>query len=158
MIPISLCWDTRKRSALLKWNGLISLRWQNGKILTRVLGLPIPLHFKKKGVQLPGKIPIRQIRLKGMLSFFSKWKLRKVEGTLSFPDPMVNGILCGWMSAIQAESPDRKNRVTVNFLGENWCRGEMILSLKLFFQYLRSWIIPLVREMRGRKPGKGGES
>jgi hypothetical protein len=22
MIPISLCWDTRKRSVLLKWNGL----------------------------------------------------------------------------------------------------------------------------------------
>ena len=158
MIPISLCWDTRKRSALLKWNGLISLGWQNGKMLTRILGLPIPLHFKKKGIQLSGKIPIRWIHLKGMLSFFSKWKLRKVEGTLSFPDPMVNGVLYGWMSAIQSERTDQKNRLTINFLNENWCKGEVILSLRIFFQTLRGWIIPLVREMRGRKPRKGGES
>jgi hypothetical protein len=124
----------------------------------RIVGLPIPLPFNKKGIQLPGKIPIRWIHLKGMFSFFSKWKLRKVEGTLSFPDPMVNGVIYGWMSAIQAESTGRKNRLTINFLNENWCRGEVILSLGIFFQTLRGWIIPLVREMRGRKPRKGGES
>ena len=158
MIPISLCWDTRKRSVLLKWNGFISAGWQDGKILMKILGSPIPLPLKKKGIQLFGKLPMRWIYLKGIFSFLSKWKLKKVEGTFSFPDPMVNGVLYGWMSAIHAGSADRKNRVTVNFLGENWSGGEMTLSLKIFFQYLRSWIFPLIREMRGRKVRKGGES
>jgi len=158
MIPISLCWDTRKRSALLKWNGLISSGWQDGKIRVKILGSPIPLSLKKNGVHLFGKLPVRWIYLKGIFSFLSKWKLKKVEGTFSFPDPMVNGVLYGWMSAIQAGGVDRKNRVTVNFLGENWCEGEMTLSLKIFFQYLRSWIFSLIRERRGRKGRKGGES
>ncbi len=158
MIPISLCWDTRKRSVLLKWNGFISSGWQDGKILMKVLGSPIPLPLKKKGIQLLGKLPIRWIYLRGIFSFFPKWKLKKVEGTVSFPDPMVNGVLYGWMSAIQTGRADRKNHVAVNFLGENWCRGEMTLSLKIFFQYSRSWIFPLIREMRGRKARKGGES
>jgi hypothetical protein len=158
MIPVSLCWDTRKRSALLKWNGLISSGWQDGKIRVKILGSPIPLSLKKNGVQLFGKLPVRWIYLKGIFSFLSKWKLKKVEGTFSFPDPMVNGVLYGWMSAIQAGGVHRKNRVTVNFLGENWCEGEMTLSLKIFFQYLRSWIFFLIRERRGRKGRKGGES
>jgi hypothetical protein len=158
MIPISLCWDTRKRSALLKWNGLISSGWQDGKIRVKILGSTIPLSWKKKGVQFFRKLPVRWIYLKGIFSFLSKWKLKKVEGTFSFPDPMVNGVLYGWMSAIQAGRVDRKNRVTVNFLGENWCEGEMTLSLKIFFQYLRSWIFFLIRERRGRKERKGGES
>ncbi|MCJ7785878.1 MAG: hypothetical protein MUP41_18255 [Desulfobacterales bacterium] len=158
MIPISLCWDTRKRSVLLKWNGFISAGWQDGKILMKILGSPISLPLKKKGIQLFNKLPIRWIDLKGIFSFLPKWKLKKVEGTFSFPDPMVNGVLYGWMSAIQAGRADRKNRVTVNFLGENGCGGEMTLSLKIFFQYLRSWIFPLIREMRGRKVPKGGES
>ena len=158
MIPISLCWDTRKRSVLLKWNGLISSGWQDGKIRVKILGSPIPLSLKKNGVHLFGKLPVRWIYLKGIFSFLSKWRLKKVEGTFSFPDPMINGVLYGWMSAIQAGRVDRKNRVTVNFLGENWCEGEMTLSLKIFFQYLRSWIFFLIRERRGRKGQKGGES
>jgi hypothetical protein len=158
MIPISLCWDTRKRSALLKWNGFMSSGWEGGKIRMKILGFPIPLPLKKKGIQLFGKLPIRWIYWKGNFSFLPKWKLKKVEGTFSFPDPMVNGVLYGWMSAIHAGRADRKNRVTVNFLGENWFGGEMTLTLKTFFQYLRSWIFPLIREMRGRKVRKGGES
>lgn len=157
MIPISLCWDTRKRSVLLKWNGFVSSGWQDGKIRMKVLGLPIPIPMKRKGIQLFGKLPIRWVYLKGIFSFLPKWKLRKVEGTVSFPDPMVNGVLYGWMSAIQTERAGRKNRVTVNFLGENWCRGEMTLSPKIFFHYLRTWIFPLIREMRERKAQKGGE-
>jgi hypothetical protein len=158
MIPISLCWDTRKRSVLLKWNGLISSGWQDGKIRMKILGSPIPLPRKKKGIQPFGKLPIRWISLKGIFSFLSKWKLKKVGGTLSFPDPMVNGVLYGWVSAFQAGRADRKNRVTVNFLGKNGCEGEMTLSLKILFQYLRSWIFFLIRERRGRKGRKGGES
>ena len=157
MIPISLCWDTRTRSVLLKWNGFISSGWENGKIRVKILGLSLPIPLKRKGVQPFGKLPIRWIYLKEILSFLSKWKLKKAEGTLSFPDPMVNGVLYGWISVLQAERSDRKNRVTVNFLGENWCRGKMTLSLKIFFNYLRTWIFPLILEMRGRKARKGGE-
>jgi hypothetical protein len=58
------------------------------------------------------------------------------------------------MNAIQAGRADRKNRMTLNFLGENWCEGEMTLSLKIFFQYLRSWVFSLIRERRGRKVRK----
>jgi hypothetical protein len=158
MIPISLSWDSRKRSFLLKWNGFVSSGWEKGKMVIKILGVPIPISLKKKRIPLPGKLPLRWIYLKGIFSFLAKWKLKKVEGTLSFPDPMINGMLYGWMSAMETARVDRKIHVTVNFLGENWCRGEVIVSLKILFHHLRSWIFPLIREMRGRKPRKGGES
>ncbi len=158
MIPISLSWDSRRRSVLLKWNGFVSSGWEKGKMLVKILGVPISIPFKKKRIPLPGKLPLRWIYLKGIFSFLAKWKLKKVEGTLSFPDPMLNGMLYGWLSAMETARTDRKIYVAVNFLGENWCRGEVTLSLKKFFHHLRSWIFPLIREMRGRKPQKGGES
>jgi hypothetical protein len=158
MTPISLSWESRKRSVLLKWNGFISSGWENGRISAKILGVPIPLPLKKKKIKLPSHLPIRWIYLKGIFSILTKWKLKKVEGTLSFPDPMVNGILYGWMSAIQTGRADQKIHLTVNFLGENWCRGEVTLSLKILFHHFRNWIFPLVRETRGKKPRKGGES
>ncbi len=158
MIPISLSWESRGKSVFLKWNGFVSSGWENGKISVKILGLSIPTPSKKKKIQLPVKLPMRWIYLKGMFSFLTKWKLKKVEGTFSFEDPMVNGILYGWMSAIQTGRADQKIHVAVNFLGENWCRGEMTLSLKILFHHLRSWVFPLIREMKGKKVSKGGES
>jgi hypothetical protein len=143
---------------LLKWNGFVSSGWENGKISTKIFGLPVPLPLKKKKAQPPSKLPIRWVYLKGIFSFLTKWKVKKVEGTLSFPDPMINGILYGWMSAIQTGRANQKAHVTVNFLGENGCRGEVTLSLKILFHHLMSWILPLSREMRGKRPRKGGES
>jgi hypothetical protein len=156
MIPISLNWDTQKKLVFLRWNGFVSSEWEGGKIVVKILGMSIPL--KKEKIQLPGRLPIRWIYLKGFLSFVTKWKIKKVEGTLSFPDPMINGILYGWMSAIQAGKGERKIDVTVNFLGENGCRGEATLPLKIFFRHLRSWISLLIRETKGKKVRKGGES
>jgi hypothetical protein len=158
MIPISLDCDTQKGALLLKWDGFISSGWRNGKMSMRILRLPIPLPLKKKKIQLPAKLPIRWIYLKGIFSFLTGWKLKRVEGTFSFPDPMVNGVLYGWMSAFQAQKASGKIHLTVNFLGENWCRGQATLSLKALFHHIRSWIFPLIREMRGRKPQKGGVS
>jgi hypothetical protein len=158
MIPISLNWDTQKKSVLFRWNGLVSSGWENGKMMMKILGMSIPLRLKKKKIQLPSRLPIRWSYLKGIFSFLTKWKLKKVEGTLSFPDPMINGMLYGWMSAIQTGRGDRKMHVTVNFMGENWCRGEVTFSIKILFHHLRSWIFPLILEMRGRKPRKGGET
>jgi hypothetical protein len=83
--------------------------------------------------------------------------MKRVEGTISFPDPMVNGILYGWMSAIQTREPDRRIAVTVNFSGENWLNGEFAFSLKTLIHHFRNWIYPLIREMRGRKVSKGGD-
>jgi hypothetical protein len=158
MIPIALKWNTRTRSVLLKWNGFISSRWEKGRMMAKILGLSILLPLKDKRIQLPSRFPVRWIYVKGIVSFLTKWKAKKVEGTLSFPDPMLNGILYGWMSALQTERAERKIHITVNFLGENWCRGEVTLSLKILFHHLRSWIFPLILEMRERKPRKGGKS
>jgi hypothetical protein len=158
MIPISLNWDTQKKLVLLRWDGFFSSGWKNGKRMMKILGISIPLPLIKKKIQFPSQLPIRWSYLKGIISFLTKWKLKKVEATLSFQDPMVNGILYGWMSAIQSGRADRKINVTISFLGENWCRGEATLSLKILFHHLRGWIFPLIREMRGRKPRKGGES
>jgi hypothetical protein len=158
MIPISLCWDTWKRSVLLKWNSFVSSGWENGKISTKILGLPIPLSFKRKKIQFPSQPPIRWVYMKGIFSFLAKWKAKKVEGTLSLSDPMVNGVLYGWMSAIQTLRADHRVHVTVNFLGKNGCKGEVTLSLRVLFYHLRSWILPLICEMRGKKSRKGGES
>jgi len=158
MIPISLCWDTQKRSVLLKWNGVISSGWENGKILMKIFGLSIPVPLKKKRILIFHKLPIQWIYLRDVFSFLTKWKIKKVEGSISFPDPMINGVLYGWMSAIQTARTSPKIHVRVNFLGENWCRGEVTLSLKILFHHLRKWILPLIREMRRKNPRKEGEA
>jgi hypothetical protein len=158
MIPISLCWDIQKRSVLLKWNGVISSGWENGKVLTKILGISIPVPLKKRRIPIFRKPPIQWIYLKGVFSFITKWKIKKMEGSISFPDPMINGVLYGWMSAIQTERKSPNIYVRVNFLGENWCRGEVTLSLKILFHHLRMWIFPLIREMRRKNPRKEGES
>ena len=155
MIPISFCWDTRKRSLLLKWNGFISSGWENGKISTKILRVSIPIPMKRKKIQLSGGLPMRWLYVKGLFSFLTKWRVKKIEGTLSFPDPMVNGVLYGWMSAFPMGRKDRKIYLTVNFLGENVCKGEVTLSPKVLFYPFKTWIFPLIREMRGRKPRKG---
>jgi hypothetical protein len=154
MIPISFSWDTQRRLILLKWNGFLSLRWERGKASTKVLGLSIPINFRKRKALLP----LRWVYLKGVFSFLTKWELKKVEANLSFSDPMVNGLLYGWVKAIETVKGNRKINVTINFLGENGCRGESVISPPILFHHLRKWILPLLWEMRGRRPQKGGES
>jgi hypothetical protein len=52
MIPVSLGWDTQRRSILLKWDGFISSGWDNGKISAKILGYSIPIPLKKEKIQL----------------------------------------------------------------------------------------------------------
>jgi hypothetical protein len=158
MIPVSFCWDTQKRSVILKWNGFISSQWKDRKISIKALGCSIPISIKKQEIQPPGRLPMRWVYLNGMFTFLTKWKLKKLEGNLSFPDPMVNGILYGWASALQTGKKNQKIHVAINFLGENWWRGEVTISLKILFHHFRRWIFPLIHEIRGKKPRKGGES
>jgi hypothetical protein len=148
MIPVSFIWDTRKRSVYIKWNGFFSLGWEKGRVLKKTFGLtlPIPLSGASGKIHSPS---MRWIYLKGAFSFLKGWKLKKVQGSLSFPDPMVNGLLYGCLSALEKEKVDRNINLTINFVGENWCSGEATISAKTLFGHLKGWILPLVRETRG---------
>ena len=159
MIPISFWWNARKRSASLKVDGFVSSEWENGKLTTKILRMPIPLSLTKEKTRFSGLPPVRWFYLKGIFRFLAEWKMKRVEGTFSFPDPMVNGILYGWMSAARAAwDRDGKIDVTVNFSGENRVEGEFAVSLKTLVHHFRSWIYPLILEMRGRKQRKGGNT
>ncbi len=151
MIPISFSWNSRNRSASVDLDGFVSSKWKGGRMTTKILGIPISFSLTKKPVRFSRIPPIRWVYLRGFFSFLSKWKLKKLEGIVSFPDPMVNGVVYGCMSAVQAVKPDRKIAVTVNFFGENRLRGEFGVSLKTLLHHFRSWIYPLIREMRGKR-------
>jgi hypothetical protein len=149
MIPfLLLSWDTQKRLVSIKWNGFLSLVWEKGKILIKILGLPIPFRLGQKKIHSH----IRWVYLKEAFSFLAKWKINKVEGTFSLPDPMMNGLLYGWISAFKTVKPSRKISVTINFLGENRFSGEAFLSLKAFFHHLKRWVFLLLREKKIRRP------
>ena len=154
MIPISFSWDTQEKLISLRWNGFFSIRVEKGKVSKKILGMCIPFRFKKTQARLP----FRWVYLKGIFSFFTRWKLKKVEGTLSFPDPMLNGTLYGWASVLGTGKDNRKIHITINFKGENWCRGEFVLPPKILLQHFKKWILPLFWEMKRRRLPKGGES
>ena len=166
MIPVSFIWDTRKKSVYIKWNGFFSFGWKKGKVLKKMLGLSIPIPPSAASGKV-GSPRMRWVYFKEAFSFLKEWKLKKVEGSLSFPDPMVNGLLYGWLSALETGRVSRKihsstprpkgwglgavERVnlTINFLGENWFSGEATISPKNLFAHLRGWIFSLLREMKG---------
>lgn len=147
MIPVSFSWDTREKSISLKWSGFLSLSWKKGKVLTKFIGVTIPFRLRKKRIHFP----VRWGYSKEVLSFLRGWRLKKIEGTLSLPDPMMNGVLYGWLSVLETGKRGRKINVSVNFLGENWFSGEAVLSPKVIFSRLKSWAFLLLRERRGRR-------
>lgn len=148
MIPFSLSWDTQKRLISFKWNGFLSLVWEKGKVLTKILGFPIPFRLRQKKIHFP----IRWVYLKEAFSFLTKWRLKKVEGTFSLPDPMMNGLLYGWISALEIVKAGRKIHVTINFLGENRFSGEAVLSLKAFSHHFKRWVFLLLQKRKGGRP------
>ncbi len=154
MIPISFWCDARKRSASLKVAGFVSAEWEKGKATAKILNIPTPFSLNKQRNKVFGIPPVRWKYLKGVLSFLRHWRVKKIEGTLSLPDPMMNGVLYGWMSALQTRGPDRKMDITVNFSGENWLKGELKIPLRTVWHHFRSWIYPLIKEMRARKRSK----
>jgi len=153
MIPFSLFWDTQKRSIWLKWNGFFSLVWEKGKVSTKILGFPIPFSLRRKRVHFP----MRWVYLKEVSSFLTKWRLKKVEGALSLPDPMMNGLLYGWISALNTRKGGKKVHITINFLGENRFSGEAVFPLKAFFHHLKRWVFLLLGERKIRRVRRGGE-
>ncbi len=155
MIPfLSLSWDTQKRMVSIKWNGFLSLLLGKGKILMKILGFPMPFRLRQKRIHSR----MRWIYLKEAFSFLANWKVKKAEGTFSLPDPMMNGCLYGWISALETVKPNRKINVTINFVGENRFSGEAALSPKAFFHHLKRWIFLLLREKKMRRLRSGGGS
>jgi hypothetical protein len=155
MIPILLTWNTREKVILIKWNGFFSFGWEKGKRVKTIFKIPIPY---RSGAKRDKKIHFPQMRwiyLKEAFSFLGEWKLKRAEGTLSFQDPMVNGILYGWLSAFGPRKENRNINLTINFLGENGCSGEATVSPKVAFHRLKRWV-PLFLK-KGRKLPKGGE-
>ncbi len=154
MIPFSFLWDTQKRSILLKGNRFLSFGWKRGNVLMRIFGFPFSFNPRGKGI----RFPMRWIYLKEALSFLKEWRLKKMEGTISIPDPMINGLLYGWISALETGRTGEKIHVTINFIGQNRFSGEAILPLKAFIYHLKRWVFLLLREKRRRRPDRGGES
>ena len=150
MIPLSLLWDTRTKSVYLKWDGLFSLGVNEGKIVGRVFGLSIPLPLRRSEKRKRFRVSLRWADLKEGLFFLRKWKLKRAEGTVSFPNPVMNGMLYGWMAAFDSWRGDQRVNFTINFNGENRFSGEAKLSLKALVTELRRWIFPLLWRM-GRK-------
>lgn len=145
MIPFSFFWDTQNRSISLKWNGFLSLVWEKGRVSTKILGFPIPFSLRQKKV----RFSMRWVYLKEVFSFLKKWRLKKVEATLSLPNPMMNGLLYGWISAFGKGKVTRKVNVSINFLGENRFSGEAVLPLKPFLHHLKRWVFLLLQEKWG---------
>ncbi len=155
MIPISFWWNARRKSASLKVDGFVSSEWENGRLTTKILKMPIPLSLSKEKARFTGIPPVRWVYLKGIFSFLKEWEVKRVEGTFSFQDPMVNGILYGWMSAARtAWDKGGKIDVAVNFSGENRLEGEFGISVKTLVRHFVRWIHPLVREVRGKRHPK----
>lgn len=151
MIPISLKWNTQNKSFSIQWDGGIGSEWREGRASIKILGGTIPLPLRRVRVEPSKRVPIRWVYLKGILSFITDWRIKKIEGAISFQDPMINGVLYGWVSAVRSWNSDQKIHLSLNFLGENWCRGEIFTSPKVLFYHLRKWIFPMFREIRGKK-------
>ncbi|MGB9629981.1 MAG: hypothetical protein ACPL6D_15100, partial [Thermodesulfobacteriota bacterium] len=94
------------------------------------------------------RFPIRWFYIKNGLSFITQWRIERLEGTISFQDPMINGVLHGWLSAIGGINPRQRFSVTVNFLGKNNFSGQASTPPRVLFTHLRRWILPLFYEMR----------
>lgn len=151
MIPISLKWNTQNRSFSIQWDGMMGSEYREGKTFIKILGSPLPIPIRRIRIEPSRRFLIRWVYLKGMFSFIKDWKIKKIEGAISFQDPMINGVFYGWASAVYSWNSDRKVCIHINFLGENWWRGEMIISPRLLFYHLKKWIFPMVREIKGKK-------
>ncbi len=154
MIPISLTWDSREKSVFVKWGGIFCIGWEKGNPVGRIFKIRIPClsgAWRSPGVHLPRR---RWVGLKEVLSFIRAWELKRAEGTFSLEDPMVNGVLYGWLSAFNPDRENRKINLSINFVGENWCSGEAVVSPKVLFHHFLRWLLLYFRK-RWKLP-KGG--
>jgi hypothetical protein len=134
---VSLSWDSREGSVLVKWGKIFSFEWSKGKAFVGVLG--IRKRLDHRALQRPSAI--RLSHLKEAARFLRGWRVEDLEGTFSLPNPMVNGLCYGLREILDNEREDRQRRVTVNFLGENWLRGKASLSNLTLFRRFAEWFL-----------------
>lgn len=147
-------WDTRKGLFAFKWNGLFSIGKEEGKTILRILG--VSTHFSPNLNKV--RVPVKWLYIKNGFSFLTQWRVERVEGRISLPDPMINGVLYGWLCAFEGVKPNQRFSVTVNFLGENNFSGQASIPPKILFAHLRRWIVPLFLERwRLRRKQSEGE-
>ncbi|MGQ9509741.1 MAG: hypothetical protein ACUVTN_10125 [Thermodesulfobacteriota bacterium] len=153
MIPISIRWDTQRKRLAIYWNGFWSIEWEEGRGSVKVFRIPLPVRMKRKKFY-DLRFLLRMKYLKEILSFLKDWKIKRIEVSVSPHDPMMSGVLYGCSVLLQPWMKEKMIQGTVNFLGQNWFRGEVILSLKDGIDHLRKWILPLLLEMRRREKRK----
>jgi len=148
VIPFSFSWDTRRKRICIKWDGLFSIYREMGKNFIKVFGLRFHFFVRRRRTNFP----FRLVYLRDIYSFISKWKIREAEVSLSFQDPMFNGILYGLANALDKVRGSRKINFRINFLGENRFQGEIIISPWVMFYYLKRWLLLFKKESK-----RGGE-
>ncbi len=158
MIPLSFSWDTEKGGISFRWNGIGSLEWKEGRGKVKIFGFPLPFPIRinlEKASNL--RVPIRWRYIKGIISLLKSLNIHRIEVAISLPDPMVNGILYGGWVIFQHKVQGKGIYGTVNFLGQNWSRGEVSLPLKDGITHFKKWIFPMLLEIRGKGEKKGGD-
>jgi hypothetical protein len=151
MIQVSFLLSHLHKNFSIRFNKFLSFILEKGGSYLRILGLNIPITFKKKRFRLP----LQKSFLKNLYLFIRQWKLKRIEAKISFPDPMVNGVAYGMLKVIETIKREPRVNVEINFLGINQLRGDFIISILRFFQYSRKLFFPLLKEMR-RGFKKGG--
>lgn len=149
MIPISFSWDTQKRRISLRWNGIGSWEYREGGGEIKVFKFPIPVQIQMDREKLSNlRVLVRWNYLKGIFSLLKDLKALRIEATVSLPDPMVNGLLYGGWAMFQEGARRKGIDGTVNFLGQNWCKGEVSLSLRDGIIHFKKWVFPMLLEIR----------
>ncbi len=136
MIPFSFYWDTQRQWIGLKWDGLFSIYRERGGNFVKIFGLRFPLPVKERKI----RFQMQFLSLKDIYSFISKLRIRKADVGISYPDPVINGILYGLAGALKMDEGRGRVNLRINFLGKNWFRGEITLSLRVIFYSLKRWI------------------
>lgn len=155
MIPLIFSWDTEKGRISLRWDSIGSLEWKEGRGGIKMFGFPVPIRINiEKASNF--RIPIRWRYVKGMVSLLKSLNIQRIETAISLPDPMINGILYGGWAVFQNQIREKKVHGRVNFLGQNWCKGEVSLPLKAGITHFKKWIFPMLQEIRRKGEKKGG--
>lgn len=155
MVPLSFSWDTEKGRICFRWDGIGSLEWKEGIGGLKIFGFPIPIRINIEKVS-NFRVPIRWKYVKGTVSLLKSLNIHRIETAISLPDPMINGILYGGWAIFQNKVKEKRIYATVNFLGQNWWKGEVSLPLKAGLAHFKKWILPMLLEIRRKGKKKGG--
>ena len=123
--PISLGYDSTENWFRVKWLGLTITRRPTAKKLERA-PKKLPKKWQIRGLALMRRLwQVRDLLLEltrrlGQFGFdlFQASSFRDSEATVSLPDPMWNGVLCGMLTNIHLKDLN----LSVNFENRNYAR------------------------------------